>query len=395
MTSDNRWLLPDGIDELLPERAAAVEALRRQLLDHCHGWGYRYVIPPLVEFTDSLLVGLGADLDVLTCKFGDRLSGRTMGVRADITPQVARIDAHSLGESGVTRLCYAGSTLHSAPQSVMASRSPIQLGAELYGCASIDADLEVIRLLLALLKALEIAPNHKPITIDIGHVGVYQAIMMSAGLEADDQRALFDALQRKSAPDLASALAEVDETIATQLRALAQLHGDASVLSEARVLLQDEPGALAALDQVAVVVEVIMQEFSDVAIYIDLSELRSFEYHTGLVFAAYLEGVGTAVAKGGRYDNIGSVFGRQRPATGFACDVKALAAASVQPESTQGAISVPASDDPALAITVAQLRAEGRVVIAAIDGLVDSHCREHLIKSGTGWQLLPLQSLES
>ncbi len=395
MTSDNRWLLPDGIDALLPERAAVVEALRRQLLDHCYGWGYRYVIPPLVEFTDALLVGLGADLDVLTCKFGDRLSGRTMGVRADITPQVARIDAHSLGEPGVTRLCYAGSTLHSAPQSVMASRSPIQLGAELFGCASIDADLEVIRLLLVLLKALNIAPNHKPITLDVGHVGVYQAIMTSADLDGNAQKALFDALQRKSAPDLALALAGVDDTVAATLRALAQLHGDASVLAEARVLLQGESAALVALDQVAAVVDVITREFSDVAIYIDLSELRGFEYHTGLVFAAYLEGVGTAVAKGGRYDNIGSVFGRQRPATGFACDVKALAAASVLVDAAQGAIAAPVSDDPALALAVAQLRAEGRVVIAVIDGLIDPHCCEQLIKSGTAWQLIPLQSVES
>lgn len=395
MTSDNRWLLPDGIDELLPERAAAVEALRRQLLDHCHGWGYRYVIPPLVEFTDSLLVGLGADLDVLTCKFGDRLSGRTLGVRADITPQVARIDAHSLGEAGVTRLCYAGSTLHSAPQSVMASRSPIQLGAELYGCASINADLEVIRLLLSLLKSLAIAPNHRPMTLDVGHVGVYQAIMLSAGLDDDTALAVFDALQRKSAPDLSLALAQVDVKVADQLRALAQLHGDASVLVAARELLQNEPEALLALDQVATVVEVVTREFGDVAIYIDLSELRSFEYHTGLVFAAYLEGVGTAVAKGGRYDNIGSVFGRQRPATGFACDLKALAAANTQAAPLRGAVAVPTRDDPELAMKVAQLRAEGRVVIAVIDDMVDPRCSEQLTKSGAAWVLMPLQSVES
>jgi ATP phosphoribosyltransferase regulatory subunit len=150
MASNERWLLPDGIDELLPERAASVEALRRALLDDCAHWGYRYVIPPLVEFTDSLLVGLGADLDVLTCKFSDRTSGRMLGVRADITPQVARIDAHALGEAGITRLCYTGSTLHSAPQSTSAGRSPIQLGAELYGCADISADLEVIDLMLGI-----------------------------------------------------------------------------------------------------------------------------------------------------------------------------------------------------------------------------------------------------
>jgi len=202
MVSDKRWLLPDGIDELLPEQAAAVEALRRALLDDCAGWGYRYVIPPLVEFTDSLLVGLGADLDVLTCKFSDRISGRTLGVRADITPQVARIDAHSLAEAGVTRLCYAGSTLHSTPQSVLSGRSPIQLGAELYGCADIAADLEVIDLMLTLLERADTVEQHGPVTLDVGHDGVYEAVLRHAGIDAEGAAAVVEARQRQSRPDL-------------------------------------------------------------------------------------------------------------------------------------------------------------------------------------------------
>ena len=199
MTIENRWLLPEGIDELLPERAAQLESLRRRLLDQCVTWGYRYVIPPLVEFTDSLLIGLGADLDVVTCKFTDQMSGRMLGVRADITPQTARMDAHSLAEDGVTRLCYAGSTLQSTPQSVASGRAPIQLGAELYGSNCIEADSEVITLMLSMFEAAGVT---RSLTLDIGHIGIYDALFSQVGLGPDLEAEIFDALQRKSAPDI-------------------------------------------------------------------------------------------------------------------------------------------------------------------------------------------------
>ena len=317
MASNERWLLPDGIDELLPERAASVEALRRALLDDCARWGYRYVIPPLVEFTDSLLVGLGADLDVLTCKFSDRTSGRMLGVRADITPHVARIDAHALGEAGITRLCYTGSTLHSAPQSTSAGRSPIQLGAELYGCADISADLEVIDLMLALMARADTEERHGPVTLDVGNVGVYQAVLRHSGIEDDAANTIFDALQRKSLPDLDEAVITIDVETASVLRALVNLHGGPEVLYQARACLVNVPEALAALDEVEQVIAFVRSVHPSVSVYVDLAELRGFQYHTCLVFAAYLEGVGTAVAMGGRYDNVGAVFGRSRPATGF------------------------------------------------------------------------------
>lgn len=394
MTSDNRWLLPDGIEELLPERAGVVETLRRRLLDTCDRWGYRYVIPPLVEFTDSLLVGLGADLSLLTCKFVDRLSGRTLGVRADITPQVARIDAHSLNEPGVTRLCYAGSTLHSTPQSVMSGRSPIQLGAELYGSAGIEADLEVIALMLTLLDASAIAGRHLPVTFDVGHVGVFEAVIADAGLAPEAVAAVFDALQRKSAPDLEGVLATLPAAVGTQLRALARLHGEASVLDRARTEFADSPAALAAVNTVATVVDVISRDFPEVAIYIDLAELRGFRYHTGLVFAGYLEGVGTAVAKGGRYDNVGGVFGRDRPATGFACDLKAMASALLESATGVGAIAAPALRDADLARRVSELRGAGEVVITAIDGAPDPRCDRQLVRSADGWILTVLEPSE-
>jgi len=390
MTSDKRWLLPDGIDELLPERATQVERLRRALLDDCAQWGYRYVIPPLVEFTDSLLVGLGADLDVLTCKFSDRLSGRTLGVRADMTPQAARIDAHSLGEEGVTRLCYAGSTLHSAPQSVMGGRSPIQLGAEIYGCAELGADIEVMELMLTLLARSDLRPENRPITLDVGHVGVYEAVLADVGPDTDVGDAVFDALQRKSRPDLDRVLGDLPMELADALRALTELHGSVEVLDRGRRLLGHIPAVARALDEVEQVLAAISRAHPDVALYIDLAELRGFRYHTGLVFAAYVEGLGTAVAKGGRYDDVGSVFGRARPATGFACDLKALAAAATSGDGDGRVISAPVSDDPGLAATVATLRNEGNMVITALNGEHDHRCIEQLVKHGDSWVCEPL-----
>jgi len=390
MVSDKRWLLPDGIDELLPEQAAAVEALRRALLDDCAGWGYRYVIPPLVEFTDSLLVGLGADLDVLTCKFSDRISGRTLGVRADITPQVARIDAHSLAEAGVTRLCYAGSTLHSTPQSVLSGRSPIQLGAELYGCADIAADLEVIDLMLTLLERADTVEQHGPVTLDVGHVGVYEAVLRDAGVDAEVADAVFDALQRKSLPDLEAVFAGEQSELQTLLVTLVNLHGGVDVLDRARDSLEGIPDAQSALDQLEQVVATVAASHPDVAVYIDLAELRGFRYHTGLVFAAYLEGFGTAVAKGGRYDNVGAVFGRNRPATGFAFDLKALTAASGHQSGTESWISAPESTDPKLEARIRELRAAGRTVVLALNGQSDPRCREQLVGVDGDWICQPL-----
>ena len=390
MVSDKRWLLPAGIDALLPAQAAAVEALRRALLDDCAGWGYRYVIPPLVEFTDSLLVGLGADLDVLTCKFSDRISGRTLGVRADITPQVARIDAHSLAEAGVTRLCYAGSTLHSTPQSVLSGRSPIQLGAELYGCADIAADLEVIDLMLTLLERADTVEQHGPVTLDVGHVGVYEAVLRDAGIDAEVADAVFDALQRKSLPDLEAVFAGEQSELQTLLVTLVNLHGGVDVLDRARDSLEGIPDAQSALDQLEQVVATVAASHPDVAVYIDLAELRGFRYHTGLVFAAYLEGFGTAVAKGGRYDNVGAVFGRNRPATGFAFDLKALTAASGHQSGTESWISAPESTDPKLEARIRELRAAGRTVVLALNGQSDPRCREQLVGVDGDWICQPL-----
>ena len=382
MSTENRWLLPEGIDELLPERAAQLEALRRRLLDQCATWGYRYVIPPLVEFTDSLLVGLGADLDVVTCKFTDQMSGRMLGVRADITPQTARMDAHSLAEEGVTRLCYAGSTLQSTPQSVISGRAPIQLGAELYGSSATDADSEIIALMLSTFESAGVS---RPLTLDIGHIGIYDALFSNAGLDPELESQVFDALQRKSGPDIERLSASLPEKVAERLGQLASLHGASDVLAKARSLFSDEPEVLTALDELDAVLAGVQDAFPNVGVYVDLTELRGFRYHTGLVFAVYLEGRGSAVAKGGRYDNIGAVFGRDRPATGFAIDLKALVDDAAHSDAADVPVIAPQSDDAALRAAVNALRSAGRTVVMDVAPGVDLPNAERLVLSDGEW----------
>lgn len=389
MATVDHWQLPDGVEEVLPARAEAVEHMRRQLLDLFRGWGYRLVIPPLTEFTESLLVGLGEDLDLLTFKLTDQLSGRTLGIRADITPQVARIDAHSLAEEGVTRLCYAGSTLHTRPKSPFATRSPIQLGAELYGDDSLGADVEVVGLMLATLEAAGLAG----ITLDLGHVGVYEAVLSAAGLSPDQEKTVFDALQRKSVPDLKQALDGVEAAAAQTIIALVDLHGDESVLARARELFAERaPAALDAVDVLAEVAAAIRRQRPDLDIYFDLAELRGYHYHTGLVFAAYAQGLGQALANGGRYNDVGAVFGRARPATGFNTDLKALMELLPVPREARGAISMPDSDEPSLVAVARELREAGEVVINRLAGEPDSRCDRELVKVDGRWRVDPLDA---
>jgi ATP phosphoribosyltransferase regulatory subunit len=388
MTSVDRWQLPDGVEEVLPARAETVERLRRRLLDLYRSWGYQLVIPPQVEFTDSLLVGLGQDLDLLTFKLTDQISGRSMGVRADITPQVARIDAHSLAMPGVSRLCYAGSTLHTRPKTLMASRSPIQLGAELYGDNSLAADVEIVRLMLATLEQAGL----DDITLDLGHVGVYEAVLATAGLNPEQEQTVFDALQRKSRPDLALALEGVAADAAALIIGLVDLHGDASVLADARELFADAaPAALAAVDALQEVAVDIRRQRPDLDIYFDLAELRGYHYHTGIVFAAYVPGHGQALANGGRYDDVGAVYGRARAATGFATDLKALLDLLPATAATVvGAISMPGADDPALEAAVDALRGAGEIVINCLNSEPDPRCDRQLLEIDGEWLVHPL-----
>jgi ATP phosphoribosyltransferase regulatory subunit len=392
MTVADRWLLPDGVEEILPNQAFRVEGLRRQVLDLYHRWGYDLVIPPLVEFTDSLLSGTGSDLDLMTFKVTDQISGRMMGIRADMTPQTSRMDAHSLRRKGPSRLCYAGTVLYTKPRYPLASRSPIQIGVELYGEAGLDADIEVIRLMV---ETLRLAGLKKP-QLDLGHVGIYGNLLEHASLSADQEAVLFDLLQRKSVPELDTWIASnIDDTaIATMLRTLVDLAGDASVLDEAREVFAEAPAEVElALDELQAVVDGLRMTSPDVELYLDLSELRGYHYHTGVVFAAYAPGVGQAIGNGGRYDHVGEAFGRSRPATGFNMNLQSLVQLAdregVDSEfSVTTGIYVPASGDcpeqeGAQQQVVAELRANGERVVCGFPGQQpdyrELHCDRQLL----------------
>lgn len=319
MATVDRWLLPDGIEEVLPPEAARIEAARRQVLDLFHRWGYEFVVTPHIEYLESLLTGAGQDLDLRTFKVTDPASGRLMGFRADITPQVARMDAHSLRREGPSRLCYAGSVLHAQPRALSTSRSPIQLGAELYGDPSPASDVEVISLMLEMLEMAEVPDVH----MDLGHVGIYRGLARAAGLSGEVEQQLFDALQRKAVDEVEALTADLPAELRGMLRALAELCGGRDALEQGRARLAAAPADVqVALNELIEIADSLAGRFPGLPLYFDLGELRGYHYHTGVVFAAFVPGVGQSIAQGGRYDDIGADFGRARPATGFSTDLK-------------------------------------------------------------------------
>lgn len=361
MTYADRWLLPDGVEEILPAAAKPLELLRRQLLDLYSTWGYDLVIPPLLEYTDSLLIGLGRDVDLLTFKVTDQLTGRTLGVRADITPQTARMDAHSMAINGPNRLCYAGHVVHTKPKNPLATRTPIQVGLEFYGESGIAADIEVISLLLESLRIAGLPKLH----IDLGHVGIYRALAAAAKLNVAQEDVFFDLLQRKAITEIREWVAAnvSDAHAAAMLLALPHLAGGVGVLASARELLASVDAAVGAVEQLQTVADVMAQRYPDAELYFDLSELRGYHYLTGLVFAAFAPGYGNPVASGGRYDHIGEVFGRARPATGFALDVSALSKLGLLPPVTQDVIAVVDNGDARQWQAMQALRAAGKRVV--------------------------------
>ncbi|OZB11935.1 MAG: ATP phosphoribosyltransferase regulatory subunit [Marinobacter sp. 34-60-7] len=360
MTVSDRWLLPDGVEDILPPLAGRIESLRRDVMDTCQRWGYQLVIPPLIEYLESLFTGTGHDLELQTFKLTDQLTGRMMGVRADMTPQAARIDAHTLGEDGITRLCYAGHVLHTRPRHMLTGRTPIQAGCELFGSTSEAADLEVIRLMLETLRVAGLPRIH----VDLAHVSIYESLVTEAGFDRDTEAAVFDAMARKSVPELDQMLADCPEGSAgARLRQLARVSGGVDALAHARRILGGASDSLdAALEQLSRVADMLGDAYPDVSVGFDFCELRGYNYHTGLVFSAYVPGHGDAVAKGGRYDAIGSDFGRARPATGFSLDIRALVAQGERVSSGSGAIWAPASDDAALPGVIAGLRMTETVI---------------------------------
>jgi ATP phosphoribosyltransferase regulatory subunit len=318
----NPWILPDGVEEILPDQAWKIESLRRQLLDNYREAGYELIIPPLVEFTDSLFTGVGADLDLLTFKMIDQISGKTLGLRSDMSPQAARIDAHSLANEGVNRLCYAGSTLKTLPTGSDVTRSPLQVGAEIFGDDSAAADVEILLMMLSSLKTAGI----EEITIDFGHVGVFAWLEKQITDQGEDSQLLFDLIQGKRIPEIKAWVGQssCSDQIKSLVTEFPQLAGDLSVLDRARQIFAEVDTVLQIVDQIQSLVETLQREFSEVNLFLDLAEIRGSNYHSGLVFAAYAPGYGSSIANGGRYDQVGAAFGRARPATGFSTDLKAL-----------------------------------------------------------------------
>lgn len=388
-----RWLLPEAIEDVLPDEARQVEALRRRLLDEFLRHGYEYVIPPLLEYVESLLIGSGRDLDLRTFKLVDQLSGRTMGLRADIAPQVARIDAHLLDRSGVTRLCYCGSVLHTRPASFTATRQPLQIGAELYGHDGIAADVEILHLLARALQLSGIAATR----IDLGHVGIFRALAQGAALSAEQVDAVFAVLQTKDLPELRSLVIDVPQPWQSALLALPDCYGGLEALEQAARVLPQLPEITRALQELRDLAAAV----DELPVSFDLADLRGLHYHSGVVFAAYCEQHAGAIALGGRYDMVGKAFGRDRAATGFSLDLRELA--HLAPDlAAPAAIWVPLSAATADAqaqaaqdAAVAHLRETGRVVIKALPGQTSrdaqaAACVEQLVWLAGRWQVQPL-----
>ena len=381
----DRWLLPESIEDKLPHEAQQVERLRRLLLDEFRAWGYELVMPPMLEYVESLLTGTGRDLDLRTFKLVDQVSGRTMGLRADITPQVARIDAHLLNRSGVTRLCYCGSVLHTLPAGLNATREPLLTGAELYGHAGIEGDIEVVRLLTAALGACRVpAPR-----IDLGHVAVFRALSKCAGLSAGAEADLFEAMQGKDIPGLHALTANLAAPWRDALLRLPELYGGAEVIRQARTALPEVGEIRRALDDL----EALTANCSGITLSIDLAELRGLHYHTGVVFAAYCKGVPNDIARGGRYDEVGKAFGRARPATGFSLYLNELLRAIPEPQPFP-AIRAPWGHDPALLEAMSTLRAQGEIVIQEMPGSAtppyETPVDRELVLAGGKWTVRTL-----
>ena len=361
-----RWLLPEAIEDVLPNQAMHLEALRRRLLDVFSGHGYEFVMPPLLEYVESLLIGSGRDLDLRTFKLVDQLSGRSMGVRADITPQVARIDAHLLNRQGVARLCYCGSVLHTLPEGFNCTREPLQVGADIYGHAGLEADIEIIRLLAETLKLCDLPTSR----LDLGHVAVFRALIEGSQFSADAEQELFDALQGKDLPSVRELVGAVPEPMRSGLLLLPELYGGREVLQTASDALPKMPAITGALDELRRLADAL----NDLPVSFDLADLRGYHYHSGVAFAAYCSSSASAIARGGRYDQVGRAYGRARPATGFSMDLREIARLAPEGQA-RGGILAPWPEDDALHAEAERLRAEGERVVLALPGH-DGHWRE-------------------
>lgn len=382
------WLLPEYIEDVLPADAARLEAARRRLLDLFRAHGFDLVIPPMLEYLESLNTGAGHDLDLATFKVVDLLSGRLMGVRADITPQAARMDAHLLNRQGVTRLCYAGSVLRTRPDGLAQTREPLQIGAELFGHAGIESDHEIQQLLVNALQSVGV----ERLLIDLSHVGIFRGLIARAGVDQEREQELLQALQYKDKASLTALAAPLPRELRAGLLALIELNGGVEVLDAAPKRLPASPEILQALRELSASAAKLTRAGAEVTL--DLAELRGYRYHSGLVFAAYAPGCAAPLALGGRYDEVGSAFGRARPATGFSLDLRGLIAL-LPAQALPAGILAPCLEDDALQRVIAQLRAEGEMVVLELPGheayRAELGCDRALVQGAQGWELVPLK----
>lgn len=374
------WVLPDHIADVLPSEARHIEEIRRSLLDTARSYGYELVMPPLLEHLESLLSGTGEALGLQTFKLVDQLSGRSLGLRADSTPQVARIDAHLLNRQGVTRLCYCGSVVHTRPGGPHASREPLQFGAEIYGHSGVEADLESLTLALDVLTRAGV----QGLQVDLADARIVQGLLQGTELDAQALATLHAALIAKDVSGVGDALRGVDGAVREAMLSVLQLYGDAKVLAEARRVLPPTPPVLAALQSL----EWLHSQLGSSAVSFDLADLRGYAYYSGVQFSVYVPGASVALVRGGRYDEVGSVFGRKRPAVGFSLDVKALASV-VAARPLQAAVRAPWGDDAGLREAVAALRQRGEVVVRTLPGheseIDEFHCDRALVLRDGQW----------
>jgi ATP phosphoribosyltransferase regulatory subunit len=383
------WLLPEHIADVLPAQARRVEALRRMLLDNARTYGFELVIPPLLEHLESLLSGTGGDLDLRIFKLVDQLSGRTLGLRADTTPQAARIDAHLLNREGITRLCYCGPVLHTRPAGLASSREPLQFGAEIFGHAGLEADLEAAELAVDCLRSAPVTD----LVIDLADARVLRGVLAGVPLESARLQELVQALSEKDAHALEAMTRGVPESARSSLRALLRLYGGNEVLELARQALPARPVIRQALNDLAWLAEHLRAEFPTLQIGFDLSDMSGYAYYSGPRFAIYAAGLSDALARGGRYDEVGAVFGRNRPAVGFSLDVKVLAEISAGP-SPWRAVRAPWGEDSDLRAAVRRLRQDGHTVVSMLPGQAAEasvfDCDRELVRVDGQWTLCPL-----
>jgi ATP phosphoribosyltransferase regulatory subunit len=383
--TNNAWMLPDQISDVLPRQASTLEGLRRGLLDLYQQYGYELVMPPLVEYTDALLDDADEDVNLRTVKWADAMTGKTLAIRADMTPQVARIDAHLLNRQGVTRLCYSGSVFHARANGLLTSREPMHVGAEVYGHAGLEADAEIQTLLLASLRLCGL----QGLRLDVSHAGIVRALLSRIPRLTHVTDEIYAALQAKDAVALRALTAGCADEVCQGLLALLDLYGGVDVIERARGVLPADAAITAALDELAALAAL----YTSGVLQFDLADLTGYYYHTGVMFAAYCSGAPSAIARGGRYDHIGERFGRARPATGFSLDLREITELMVFDKPVK-AIRAPWVMDSGLRVAIDALRVQGETVIQLPNGALAEQdafiCDRELVSEAGVWSVRPL-----